>query len=133
ERRQSDRQHDRPKRIEAFVLLALGVLLCIKVQRGEEEQQADGYIDIKDPAPGQILGDKAANSWPRSHAQRDDHRIQAQGQSALMAGKGTGDHRHIDRKDERPTNPLEKTSEDEKQQRRGETRKRRSEDKNNQS
>ena len=50
-----------------------------------------------------------------------------------MAGKCAGNHRHIYRKDERATDPLEKASKDEEQQRRSETRKRRSEGKNDQS
>src|SRR5438309_1399286 len=100
ERSQSDRQHNGTKRIEALALLSPRALLSIQVESGQQDEQADGHIDIKDPAPGQILGDDPANRRPGSYAQRYDHRIQAQGQSALMGGKGTGYHRYVDRKDE---------------------------------
>src|SRR5437588_2777441 len=121
ERSHSDRQHNGTKRIKALTLLSPRALLVIQVESGQQDEQADGHIDIKDPAPGQILGDDPANRWPSSHAQGYDHRIQAQGQSSLMAGESTRDHGYIDRKNERTPKTLEKASKNEEQQRRGET------------
>ena len=62
-----------------------------------------------------------ANRRPGSYAQGYDHGIQAQCQSSFMVGKGTRYHRHVDRKDERAPQTLEKASKNEQQQRRGET------------
>src|SRR6266567_7858793 len=121
ERSQSDRQHYCAKRIKALTLLSPRALLSIQVESGQQDEQADGHIDIKDPAPGQILGDDPSNRRPGSNSQRYDHGIQAQCQSSLMVGKGTGYHRHVDRKDERAPKTLEKASKNEQQQRRGET------------
>src|SRR5437660_12734541 len=118
---QSDRQHDRAKRIKALTLLSPRALLSIQGESGQQDEQADGHIDIKDPAPGQILGDDPANRRPGSYAQGYDHGIQAQRQSSLVARETTGDHRHVDRKDERAPETLEKASKNEEQQRRGET------------
>src|SRR5438105_8393873 len=73
---QSDRQHDRAKGIEALVLLPPWALLSIKVKRAEEDEHADWHIDIKDPAPGQILCNDPSNSRPGSHTQRHHYRIQ---------------------------------------------------------
>src|SRR5947207_11394061 len=120
ERSQSDRQHYGTKRIKALTLLSPRALLSIQVESGQQDEQADGHIDIKDPAPGQILGDDPANRRPGSHAQGYDHGIQAQGQSAFMGGEGTRDHGYIDRKNERTPKTLEKASKYEQQQRRGE-------------
>src|SRR5579864_4824840 len=78
ERSQSNSQHCRPKRIEVLMLLSLRAVFSIIVNRGEEDEHADWHIDIKDPAPGQILRNDPANSRPGSHAQRYYHRIQAQ-------------------------------------------------------
>src|SRR6266704_6399243 len=121
ERSQSDRQHNGTKGIKALTLLSPRAWLSIQVESGQQDEQADGHIDIKDPAPGQILGNDPANRRSGSHAQRYDHGIQAQCQSSFMAGKGTGNHRHVDRKDERAPKALEKASKNEQQQRRGET------------
>src|SRR5206468_755263 len=61
ERCQSDRQHDRAKRIKALTLLSPRALLVIQGKRGQQDEQADWYIDIKDPAPGQILRNDPSN------------------------------------------------------------------------
>ena len=61
-----------------LMLPSLRAWLSIKVKRGEEDEQADWYIDIKDPMLGQVLGNDPANSRPGGHTQRDDHRVQAQ-------------------------------------------------------
>src|SRR2546428_11028965 len=116
---QSDSQHCRSKWIETLMSLPLRALLTIKVRRGKEGEQADWHIDIKDPTPGQILRNDPSNGRPGSHAQRYHHRIQAQCQSSLSAGKCRGNHCNVDRKDERAPDTLEKASENEQQQRRG--------------
>src|SRR2546423_14217857 len=120
ERSQSDRQHNGTKRIKALTLLSPRAWLSIQVESGQQDEQADGHIDIKDPAPGQILGNDPANRRPGSYAQGYDHGIQAQCQSSFMGGKGTRYHRHVDRKDERSSKTLEKASKNEQQQGRGE-------------
>src|SRR6266568_3071999 len=71
ERGQSKSQHHRPKRIKTLVVLPLGALFLIKVKPGEENKYADWNIDIKDPTPGQILGNDSSQSRPGTHTQRD--------------------------------------------------------------
>ena len=51
------------------MLPSLRALLSIKVKRCEEDEQADWHIDIKDPAPGQILRNDPSDSRPGSHTQ----------------------------------------------------------------
>src|SRR5258706_5919390 len=105
----------------------------IKVQRRQQHEQADGHIDVKNPAPAEKVCDNASDGRPGSYAQRYHYGIQAQGQSSLIGGKGTGNHRHVDRKDERASDPLEETSKNQQRQRRGQARKRGPKDENNQS
>src|SRR5947209_9244150 len=64
ERSQSAGQHDRSHRIEALMLLPLWTWLPINVPRGQEDEQADGHIDVKDPAPGQKVRNEPPNSRP---------------------------------------------------------------------
>src|SRR6266702_1861308 len=95
ERGQSKSQHHRTKRIKTLVLLPVRALLLIKVKPGEENKYADWNIDIKDPTPGQILGNDSSQSRPGTHTQRDHDRIQAQGYSSLINWKDTREHGHI--------------------------------------
>src|SRR5437588_6031031 len=98
-----------------LTLPELWPLLVIKVQRGEQDKDTDGDVDVKDPSPCEILCDDTSQSRPGSHTQRDHHRIQAQRHSSFIARKATGDHGNVDREDQRTAYSLEEAGKDEKQ------------------
>src|SRR6266566_6055114 len=78
----------------------------------DEDNSTNGDVDIKYPAPGQILGDQTSNGRPRANAESYNNSIQTECAPALARRKGTRNHRSIDGKDERSTYSLEETGDD---------------------
>src|SRR5215469_1279468 len=75
---QSDSQHRRSKQIESLLLVPLRFLLTIEVKRSVEKEYANWHVDIKNPTPGQELGNDSSDCRPGGNTQRDHHCIQAQ-------------------------------------------------------
>src|SRR5215467_1855434 len=68
---------------------ALHVRRVAYQQRGQQQREnADRNVDVKNPAPGKIVGDPAAE--PGADGRRDDHRnaIHGEGHAALFERKG---------------------------------------------
>src|SRR6266487_3727118 len=66
---QSNSQQRRAQRIKTLMLPLLQMLLPIEVKPGEDDEYTDRNINIKDPTPGQILGNDSSKSRPGTHAQ----------------------------------------------------------------
>ncbi len=79
-----------------------------QMPRRDKQEDAYRHIDKKDPAPGQVLRNNAANSGTNADSQCYHNAVHAQRSPTLLGRKDTCDHSNIDGKDERASQPLEK-------------------------
>src|SRR5260221_12073598 len=78
--------------------------------RRDKQEDTYRHIDKKDPAPGKVLRNNAANSVTNADSQCYHDAIQVQRSPTLLDRKDTRDLSNIDGKDECTSNPLEITS-----------------------
>src|SRR5579864_6402628 len=81
-------------------------------QTHEKGENANGYIDIKDPAPGEILSDQTSKGRPQADAKCYDDRVQTERPPALIRRENTCDHRNIHSKDQCSPQSLEEPGQD---------------------
>ena len=75
--------------------------------RGQRsEREADGHVDPEDPVPGDALHDGAADERAERDGDAGDARPDADGDAAALLGKGFGEQRERERRDDRGAGAL---------------------------
>src|ERR1700694_5726533 len=78
-----------------------------------DAHDANGHVDIENPAPVYILGQIAADGGTKGRSDQDRNAKDAVGKTSLFFGKRAKDERDRKRKERRPTGALQHTKEDE--------------------
>jgi hypothetical protein len=56
----------------------------------EEGEDADGDVDVEDPAPGEVVGDPAAEGGADGRGENGDEAVESEGLAALLGLEGVG-------------------------------------------
>src|SRR5260370_42364606 len=78
-----------------------------------DPEEANGNVDIKNPAPVHIFRQIAADHRAKSRGDQDRNAKDAIGQTSLFLGKRSKDEREGQRKERSSTRSLQDTKEDE--------------------
>ena len=89
-----------------------------QAQGRDNANDTDGHIDVKDPAPGEGLGDDAAHGGTGARTGGHHQSENTQGPAPLRGRKGAGYHGRADRHDHRAPYCLQGAKDDQEQQRR---------------
>jgi hypothetical protein len=106
--RQSAGDGDRPRDVERSLARAVAAL-ADQARREHQRRDADGNVDVEDPAPAQRVGERTADDQPGGgtggrYRPEDAKRAIARG----SLGEGGGDQRQRGRGGERPAQALQR-------------------------